>query len=306
MSDIRRKIKKLEEKPSWVIIENTNYCNISCVFCPHEKMVRKKGFMDPKMFESIIDQCADENIPNVLIQGFGEPLIDKDYVSKVRYAKSRGIKRVHCVTNGILLTQDISKELIDAGLDTLSISIDAASDEVYGRIHKVIGSGKPCKDFDKLVENIRNMAGLKSVYGSDKPYVQVRFKDFDLNKGTFKEFIKLFSRVSDEINVYMNIFNWPGSDNKSSIPHNVPVLKFPCYNLWSTMFIAFDGKVPLCCQDYECSIKIGDLKTQSIAQIWNAEILRRIRKIHLARKFEDLTLCNECDINAHYITPWWE
>jgi len=78
--------------------------------------------MSEQLFKTIIDQGVSAGVTDVLLQGFGEPLLDKEYVSKVRYAKKAGIKRVHCVTNGILLGKVTAEELLRAGIDAINIS----------------------------------------------------------------------------------------------------------------------------------------------------------------------------------------
>lgn len=54
---------------------------------------------------------------NVIVQGFGEPLLDKGYVDKIRFAKAKGIEPVICVISGTLLYRNISERLINAGLN---------------------------------------------------------------------------------------------------------------------------------------------------------------------------------------------
>lgn len=298
--NVRNKIKCMAEKPQFVIIENTNHCNLSCVFCANPTMNRSKGFMSRELFDSIINQCKEMEIENVLIQGYGEPLLDRDYIAKVKFAKNRGIKYVHCVTNGTLLDNNIAEKLVNAGLDYLYISIDAATAETYNKIH-----GTTNDKFDKLVENIINLSNIKKSRGTQKPLVELRFKEFDLTKGERKAFMQRFLPVADKINVYLNITNWPGSDIESSIPKNAPLMKFPCYNLWSTIYVAHDGGIPICCQDFECSTIIGNLNEESIVEVWKGEKLTRLRELHLTEEFDQIPVCKVCVINTQYVYPWW-
>jgi MoaA/NifB/PqqE/SkfB family radical SAM enzyme len=305
MRNIRGKIPRLEKIPSFVIVENSNLCNLSCIFCPNESMKRQRGIISDSLFKNIVDQCAKAGIQNLLIQGFGEPLMDKDYLAKVDYAKRSGIKNVHCVTNGILLTRDIARGLIEAGLEYLYISIDAASKEIYGQIHKEPGSSKPSDKFQDVVENIDNLIALKKELKSSKPKIEVRFKDFDVNKGDLSRFIRKYRNNVEKVNIFMNIFNWPGSGINNNLPRNFCLIKFPCYNLWSSVYVTFDGRVALCCQDYECRIELGDLSKESIIDIWHGERLANVRRQHLEGKFNANPVCRECIINTQLLSPWW-
>ena len=302
---VKNEINKLERKPSVVTIENTNICNISCIFCANEQMTRKKGHINKSLFEDITRQCVKEKIPNLLIQGFGEPLLDKEYVSKVEFAKNLGIKSVHCVTNGVLLKKEVSNGLIKAGLDLLYISIDAVTKNTYSKIHRTPINHQPFDKFDIITQNIKELFKLKKKYNSQKPWVQVRFKDFEENKGELQEFIRKYSNVVDDINIYMNITNWPGSNVENDLPKGAPLLKFPCRNLWSTLYITHNGKVALCCQDYECKVEIGDVNNQSVMDIWRSKKLKKIRNMHMKTCFDKIPVCKDCVVNTHYVNPWW-
>src|SRR3990170_2862970 len=58
---------KQKDGPAKVIIENTNACNAHCVFCVHDKLTRKTGFMDFTLFRKIIADCATLKVKEVAI-----------------------------------------------------------------------------------------------------------------------------------------------------------------------------------------------------------------------------------------------
>lgn len=304
--NIKKKVAILEKRPPYCVqIENTNFCNLSCLFCAHESMVRKQSIMNASLYENIVDQCIESGVSQIHLGGFGEPLMDREYVSKVKYAKSKGIKRVFSVTNAILLKEELSREIIKAGLDYLGISIDAATNQTYDRIHKKVGSAKSNYLYDKVHKNIESLVRLKKEMGSKKPFIQVRFKDFKANEGEMSKFIAKYTKLADQINIYQNVTKWPGSDKDNNFRKQIPLLYFPCYNLWTTLYICPDGKVSLCVQDYDCRIEIGDLQHQPLIDIWFGTRMREIRELHLERKFDEILVCKDCDINSHIVNPWW-
>lgn len=303
---IKQKVEMLEKRPPYCVqIENTSFCNVSCIFCAHESMMRKQSSMGLSLYKNIIDQCADLGVVLVHLGGYGEPLMDKEYVSKVIYAKSKGIKSIFSVTNGILLEEEISKGIIESGLDYLGISIDAVTNQTYGRIHRTIGSGKPKYLYDKVHENVETLVQLKKEMGSQTPLIQVRFKDCEANKGEMPTFIKKYSKLVDKASIYHNITKWPGSDKNNNFPKQIPILYFPCYNLWTSLYVCSNGKASLCVQDYDCRIEIGDLEQQSLADIWSGTQMQEVRKMHLERRFNEILVCRDCDVNSHLVSPWW-
>lgn len=303
---IKQKAEMLKKRPPFCVqIENTSFCNVSCIFCAHESMIRKQSSMKMSLYKHIIDQCTELGVFQIHLGGYGEPLMDKDYVSKVRYVKSKGIKSVFTVTNGILLEEEISRGIIQADLDYLGISIDAVTNQTYGRIHRTIGSGKPNYLYDKVHENIETLVRLKKEMGSQKPLIQVRFKDCEANKGEMSTFINKYSKLVDKVTVFHNVTKWPGSDKSNNFPKQIPLLYFPCYNLWTSLYVCSNGKASLCVQDYDCRIEIGDLEEQSLIDIWSGARMREIRKMHLERRFNEILVCKDCDVNCHLVSPWW-
>jgi radical SAM protein with 4Fe4S-binding SPASM domain len=267
-------------------------------------MKRKKGYMDEGLFRNIIDQCVRYKIPQVLLMGFGEPLMDKDYIRKVSYAKQKGVEQVFCITNAILLNEAVAEGMIDSGLDFLSISIDAATADAYEQIHLQPDGRSPSDKFQVVVDNIDRLLSLKKQRKSKKPYVQVRFKDFDKNKGEVGRFIRKYRKNADEVIIYMNIINWPGSSIKNNLPPK-SLLRFPCFNLWASLFVTYDGEVALCCQDYDCRVTLGNMRNGDLMALWKGDKLRTIRQMHLKGEYDRISICKECVINSHYLNPWW-
>ena len=133
----QKKIKntiKNREYPLGLDIGTTNLCNAACIMCPHTKL-KKMGTMDMKLYKKIIDNCEKLKIMSLTLSFFGEPLLDKDLIQKIKYAKERKMK-VAFFSNASLLTEKWAKELIESGLDGITISFDGYSKATYEKIRK--------------------------------------------------------------------------------------------------------------------------------------------------------------------------
>ncbi|MFI5324764.1 MAG: radical SAM protein, partial [Candidatus Rokuibacteriota bacterium] len=118
--------------PSVMMIENTNHCNADCVMCPRDTLSRPRGIMDFGLFEKIIGEVSSaKRKPVTHLHGFGEPMLDKRLPDKVRLAKAQGIKRTYIVSNASLLSLDMSRKLIEAGLDKMKISFYGTDEKSY-------------------------------------------------------------------------------------------------------------------------------------------------------------------------------
>jgi len=292
---LKEKMGKFNNRPFRVMIENTNICNADCVFCPHRIMKRKTGVMEMSLFKKIIDECKSLGIEYITIYGFGEPLLDKYFIERVRYAKKHGLSRVTTNSNGMYLDKDKIDEIIKSGLDEIFISFDAATEKTYKKI-------RPGLDFEIVENNILKLVKEKKRLKSSKPEINLSYVEFEKNRHETDEYIKKWRGIVDHVSVSY-IHNWTGEvENKSELKGG---RKDPCRLLWTDMVVSWNGEVPLCCNDYENKIILGNVKKLPLGQIWGGERMREIRESHLVGKFNVITLCKNCEYNYHHKSPWW-
>jgi radical SAM protein with 4Fe4S-binding SPASM domain len=65
--------------------------------------------------------------------------------------------------------------------------------------------------------------------------------------------------------------------------------------LWDTLVVLANGDVTVCCYDYNGVLNIGNIKNNSIKELWNSPQLKQLRKIHYKRGFDKIPLCSKCD-----------
>jgi len=265
--------------PDIVQIESTNLCNAKCVFCPRDEMHRQQGVMDFGLYRKIVDECALLGITHVRVHNYGEPFLDRQLVEKVRYAKSKGITEVGMISNGSLITEEIARGLIDAGLDAINISVDAAGKEVFERTRVHL-------DYDEVIGNIRTLARLRNESGRRRPRLILSFVRQE-NSADEQAFIEEWSRVADKIHI-TDLHNWAGT------LHGKSDVQYPCYRMWLTFTVLWDGRVSLCCADYDGRHVLGDLRTGSIQTIWNSPAYRAVRRQHL--ESGGPSICRTCDL----------
>jgi sulfatase maturation enzyme AslB (radical SAM superfamily) len=265
--------------PDIVQIESTNLCNAKCVFCPRDEMHRRQGVMDFDLFRKIVDECAALGITHVRVHNYGEPFLDRQLVEKVRYAKARGIAEVGMISNGSLITEEIARGMIEAGLDAINISVDAAGKDVFERTRLNL-------DYDTVIGNVRNLVRIRAELGRRRPRLILSFVRQD-NSADEQAFIREWSQVADKIHI-TDLHNWAGT------LHGRSDVQYPCYRLWQTFTVLWDGRVSLCCADYDGRNVLGDLRTSTIAQVWNSKPYRAVRRQHLESGGPEI--CRTCDL----------
>ncbi|HEM62459.1 MAG TPA: glycosyltransferase [Chloroflexi bacterium] len=151
-----------KELPRELYVEVTNRCNSRCLTC-----IRTYRTLEPVRdlefgeFKRIIDQFP--TLDRVVLHGIGEPLLNEELPRMIRYVK--GLHHgAHVLfnSNAMLLDQRWQRELADAGLDELRISLDAASPETYEAIRGVDG-------FASVEGNLRRYSALTSSGHAPRP-----------------------------------------------------------------------------------------------------------------------------------------
>ena len=273
--------------PEIVQIESTNICNAKCVFCPRDDMHRRQGIMSVELFRKIVDECMTLGITHVRMHNYGEALMDRRLVEKVKYAKDRGIKEVGMISNGSLITEHVARGMIDAGLDAINISVDAAGKDVFE-------STRIGLKYDKVIANIERLVRLRTESGKRRPKLILSFVRQN-NSADEQAFIEHWRAVADKIHI-TDLHNWAGTLNTESD------VNYPCYRPWLTFTVLWDGRVSLCCADFDGKTILGDVTTQSIAEIWNADPYRKARRQHLESGGPDI--CRACDL-PRKDSPLW-
>src|SRR5512139_2865905 len=114
-----------------VYVEVTNKCNLSCSTCMRNVWDVKYGHMSEETYTRVLSGLAGlPHKPELFFGGYGEPLSHPNILKMIERATTAGY-RVSLITNGILLTEEISSELINLNLDMLWVSMDGASPECY-------------------------------------------------------------------------------------------------------------------------------------------------------------------------------
>lgn len=136
---------------SRLYVEPTNQCNLDCRTCMRNAWDEPAGMMSEGVFDRVIEGLQDFSpMPTVFFGGVGEPLFHPRIVAMVRRARELGAP-VELITNGTLLTRDLSRELARIAIDVIWVSIDGATPESYADIR--LGAHLP-----GVVENLGHLS----------------------------------------------------------------------------------------------------------------------------------------------------
>lgn len=271
--------------PKSVVVETTAYCNLKCNLCPQKDLKRPKGNMDIEVFAKIVNEISlREEQPILWLAIMGEPLTrSKELIEMVRYSKISKVREVCLNTNAILLTQDISRKLIEAKLDKLLISIDGFKPSTYEKIR--VGG--------KYETLLTNMGGLivENKLSSHPLEIIVQFIVTEDNEREIEAFKTFWLKYPVTVKIRPKL-SWGHAVEASNL--NLPQSKrsYPCPWLIREASIQWNGRFAQCDADYEGDYSPGNIKTQTIYEVWNGELKAR-RDKHWKGDFT-YPLCKEC------------
>ena len=158
--------------PWWFIFETVNACNSDCLYCNIHSPSRKpsKEFLKDRMpFAIFRDTCDDltaMGTEGVTILANGEPLLNPDFADMVRYAAQKKFT-LNFFTNGLLFNNDIAALCIEHGVHEILVTISAAEESTYLKLHSRQHPG----DFQRVLDQFAALRDMKQKAGKQFPEV---------------------------------------------------------------------------------------------------------------------------------------
>jgi len=171
-----------------VYVEPTNACNLECRTCIRNVWDEPSGWMTDSTFECIVKGLRDFSpTPTVFFGGFGEPLAHPNIVEMVAQVKALGAS-VELITNGTLLTEYLSRQLIKAGVDVLWLSLDGATPESYADVR--LGAALP-----EVIDNMAHFRHARPPAHLPRPEIGIAFVAMKRNIADLPAVLRLGGRL---------------------------------------------------------------------------------------------------------------
>jgi radical SAM protein with 4Fe4S-binding SPASM domain len=305
---VKKHLNGLLDFPRTISIEVTNVCNAKCWFCAQPFSKRKKGYIDFSTYHKIINEISQnaQKIKSIALFMDGEPTLHKDLVEFLKYAHELGIEKVNLSSNMEFFLPELTDKLLNLNpgktLQYIICSLDGVDEETHSQNR--IGV-----DFNKALYNTKYLIEQRNRKRLLYPRIFTRLLVSDSTKGEIRKFKKYWKKQKVDKALCAKMHNWGGQIDDTKLNINTNSIEFiPCYFPFSQLAIQYDGTVRLCCVDTESSVIIGDIKKQSIKEIWNGQIINQIRKYHLTQKIEKLpSICKKCSYpkKGTWIAPFY-
>jgi len=152
---------KILRGPTQVAVDITNKCNFRCLHCYNlsgENSIIDEELSDNEFIE-LINDIAQMKVYNVCFCG-GEPLLRKELIYQcAEILRKNNVPNVSLVTNGFLLSEEVAKNLYEAGVNRVQISLDGADAKTHEKLRKMKGA------YEKAIQAINNLRkiGFKDI-----------------------------------------------------------------------------------------------------------------------------------------------
>lgn len=287
-----KKIEDCQYFPKYLTIETCNNCNANCIMCPKGRQgIHELQIMDEGLYLKIVEELKSysEWIEMVCLNSDGEPLIDKKIALRIKQLKEVGIKHVNISTNGALLSYQMINELIDAGLDDIRVSLDAYSPESYEKIRRGL-------KYETVMENVHKLIDIRNQRKSNM-HIRIRMVELAENENERTEWLRYWRKQvneTDKVQI-MPMHSWSGLMEEETKERIDFYSDKPCVSVFSSFTVNYDGTVQLCDSDVEQQVIMGNIRTESIKEIWQGGKFEEIRFCHANGMRNEIDICRGCD-----------
>ena len=277
--------------PLYLVIEQRFKCNLKCPMCilaypDSVSFDTDSSYMSDELFMKIMAEAKKYNCPSISMNNTEEPLLGKGKaIERINVAKENGFIDIMMNTNGVLLNEKISNDIIDSGLTRLLIGFDGNSKETYEKVR--VGA-----DYDQVKANIEKFLSIRKKRNSKLPLVRLSFVVTEINKHEVVEFYDYWKSKVDYIAFQDYIEPPVENPDMLKLENNIENESFDCDEPWNRLTIRANGDVLPCCSFWGYYLPINNVFKDSIYNIWNGGEINNLRDSFTKQQLNDT--CKKC------------
>ncbi|MCP4264270.1 MAG: radical SAM protein [Candidatus Brocadiaceae bacterium] len=308
-------------------LETTNLCNMSCIMCQRTTDFKQKLWqMDDTTFNLVLKQVKPQEktiltewqefvnkrlrgserdpsennfyydivFKSITMHGFGEPLLDPRLPDRVSALSKLNIP-TYFSCNPCNIRLDFIKRLLEAGAGYIKFAIDSLDDDEAKKIR-----GKNA-DFTKSYQQVLEVLDLKRRMKADT-VIALTMLNFSGNSNIETRFLDLWK--GKDVYAYVKsvdnkwLLDKKLEENKTSGENKSHYKKQYCDFAWTSITILSDGSVVPCTQDINGTWVFGNVKDQSLREIWNSDKYLEFRRLQLSKDHPEDFMCHsKCDLD---------
>jgi len=278
--------------PPYIKIESTPLCHLSCSGCAHKSKAHKrtlhnKMHLNVDRIARIIDPIANDLI-GVSLSFSGEPLLNRQLPEIVSYIHHHRIYTSFPTNLSVPLSVVQAESFVRSGLDLMNVSLDGATEETYLQ-YRVGGR------FELVVRNVRELADAKRRLGVRRPILSWKMVVFPHNVHEMERVKRDYLRLGFDQYEFVLDNESVDRDAASAKRQRMVAKREPCFYLWNTATIGWDGTAEPCCQQLH-EVTLGNVADDGLRAVWRSEPYAGLRRGFSRKHYgEDMNpVCQRC------------
>jgi hypothetical protein len=252
-------------------------------------------------FEKTVDDAMQYGLKTVTLHGSGEPTLHSQFPDFVRAVKERDLTCIS-FTNGLKLTEKLSEELVDAGIDILRLSCIGYDKATY-ETSMVRG------DYNLVRENALRFCKL-----AEGTPTEMHMNHLIIDNENIEHEVSMYKKnwgdYTGALQEIWMMHNWSGSDKIHTEYEREKRVKRTCGRPFAPLLQVRAGglggesaAVVACCMVLGQDSKgvMGHMSEQTISEIVSGDAYSELRLAHEEERFDDIEVCKNCD--QLYETP---
>ncbi len=281
--------------PPMIVVSITNVCNQKCIHCYSNAFMNadgyERGFLPFEIWEKIVEETS--HWPGVIMNfgTDGEPMLHPKMLDMLRLARKNRIDPINITTNGTRMNSHFVDALIAENLaDVINISLDAMKPETYRYIRKT--------ELAPVLKNVHYLIERRNASKSSVK-IQVNFIDQPEAHPELEEFKAYWTPRVDNVMIRTyydatSVTGETGGNITGRQSEFQSVDRWPCQMFWRRCNIGEDGTIRYCTDDWHNRTKLGDLRVQTIQEVWTGEDYNKFRHLHQMRMTSKNPYCAKC------------
>jgi len=282
--------------PSQILMDITEVCNLACIHCPHPTFAKSEHYagrhLDPALNEKMIEEVRQHGqgkTQYIRYSSNGEPLAHPNGYDLIQSAVDHSGVYVTLTTNGKIMNEKRTQQLLESGVHLIDISIDAFKPETYAKI-RVNG------DLEVTRENVLRLLRWVREYKS-KTKVIVSFVEQPQNAHEAADFESYWKGQGADYVIVRRLHSCSGAVQELADMRRKDLSETkrrPCLYPWERIVISARGDLAFCPTDWVHGSFVADYRNTTIHGEWQGEFYRALRRAHFTNNYHNHSFCGNC------------
>jgi len=287
-----------------VNIEVSSLCNASCPMCLIRERKSKRQHASSDILKKAIDDSLHFSpLPRLVFAGTGEPTLHPQCMDWIEYAVGKGFYTI-LLTNASRLDADLAERVLKSGLKEIVLSLDGVTKESFEKVRRGL-------NFETCWQNVNTFLEM-DIEHSPLEKVWVQMVNMPQNHHELYAFATHFApKAGRKVIVFLkNPISFPNFGQEYHFLHEDIGLSMPgvlvdpvripsykattCTQLFTLLNVLANGDVVPCCLAMDDYWGLGNLREQSLKDIFSGDKLAGYRRLWNTHQIDKIPLCSEC------------